>query len=154
MMDKRAYILKILYLYGSHGSICGRHKREGGAHYPGRSGSLPKEAIPVERQGEGRPEVSRGHSRSNQRDRRAEHEMPMHPRISWRSRTLTNDGGNPETLANQTGRNPGVARISGTSTSPATMEPMRQDTSALMDREHSSRGCWRRGIQGKPTNVS
>lgn len=47
---------------------------------------------------------------------------------------LTNDGGNPETLATQTGRNPGVARISGTSTSPAMMEPMRQDTSALMGR--------------------
>lgn len=58
----------------------------------------------------------------------------MHPRISWRSRTLTNDGGNPETLANQTGRNPGVARISGTSTSPATTDTMHQDTSTLMER--------------------
>jgi len=47
---------------------------------------------------------------------------------------LTNDGGNPETLANQTGRNPGVARISGTSTSPAKTETMHQDTSALMER--------------------
>ena len=47
---------------------------------------------------------------------------------------LTNDGGNPETLASQTGRNPGVARISGTSTSPATTETMHQDTSALMER--------------------
>ena len=47
---------------------------------------------------------------------------------------MTNDGGNPETLANQTGRNPGVVRISGTSTSPATMETTHQDTSALMER--------------------
>ena len=42
MMDKRAIILKILYLYGNHGSICGRHKRESGAHYPGRSDCLPE----------------------------------------------------------------------------------------------------------------
>jgi len=60
--------------------------------------------------------------------------MPKHPKISWRSRTLTNDGENPETLANQTGRNPGVARISGTSTSPATTDTMHQDTSTLMER--------------------
>jgi len=47
---------------------------------------------------------------------------------------LVNDGGNPETLANQTGQNPGVVRISGTSTSTATTETMHQDTSALMER--------------------
>ncbi|KAF0146868.1 MAG: hypothetical protein FD187_3184 [bacterium] len=34
-----------------------------GVHYPGRSGRLPR-ATRVERRGDERPEVSRGHSRS------------------------------------------------------------------------------------------
>jgi len=46
---------------------------------------------------------------------------------------LETEGVNPEALANQTGRNPGVARISATSESPARMETMCQDTSHLME---------------------
>ena len=41
----------------------------------------------------------------------------------------------PEALANQTGRNPGVARTGAASTSPATKEPIHQDTTSLMDHE-------------------
>jgi hypothetical protein len=35
MLDERAYKLKVQYLYGKHGSICGRHKREGRGALPG-----------------------------------------------------------------------------------------------------------------------
>ena len=40
MPDEKANIFKVRYLYGRHGRKCGRHKREGGAHYPGRSPRL------------------------------------------------------------------------------------------------------------------
>ena len=40
MPDKEAYIFEVRNLYGRHGRKCGRHKREGGAHYPGRSPCL------------------------------------------------------------------------------------------------------------------
>ncbi|MBN1294122.1 MAG: hypothetical protein JXB48_19960 [Candidatus Latescibacteria bacterium] len=40
MSDEKANIFKVRYLYGRHGRICGRHKREDGAHYPGRSPCL------------------------------------------------------------------------------------------------------------------
>ena len=29
MSDEKAYIFKVLYLYGRHGRICGRYKSEG-----------------------------------------------------------------------------------------------------------------------------
>ena len=35
MLDKKANIFKVRYLYGEHGRICGRHKREGGSALPG-----------------------------------------------------------------------------------------------------------------------
>ena len=68
MPDEKANIFKVRYLYGRHGRICGGHKREGGAHYPGRSPCLsPTMASSVttvpETVPEGRGEVSRGHSR-------------------------------------------------------------------------------------------
>lgn len=36
-MDEEAYKFKVQYLHGRTGCICSRNKREGGAHYPGRS---------------------------------------------------------------------------------------------------------------------
>jgi len=35
MLDEEAIISKVLSLYGKHGCICGRHKREGGCALPG-----------------------------------------------------------------------------------------------------------------------
>ena len=35
MPDEKANIFKVRYLYGRHGRICGRHKREGGCVLPG-----------------------------------------------------------------------------------------------------------------------
>ena len=35
MPDEEAYIFKVRYLYGRHGRICGRYKREGGCALPG-----------------------------------------------------------------------------------------------------------------------
>ena len=35
MLDEKAIIFKVRYLYGEHGRICGRHKREGGCALPG-----------------------------------------------------------------------------------------------------------------------
>jgi hypothetical protein len=35
MPDEKANIFKVRYLYGRHGRICGRHKREGGRALPG-----------------------------------------------------------------------------------------------------------------------
>lgn len=46
---------------------------------------------------------------------------------------LETEGENPEALASQTGRNPGVARTSATLESPAKTEPMHQETSQLME---------------------
>jgi hypothetical protein len=35
MLDKKANIFKIQYLYGKHGRRCGRHKRESACALPG-----------------------------------------------------------------------------------------------------------------------
>lgn len=35
MLDEKAIIFKVRYLYGRHGRICGGHKREGGCALPG-----------------------------------------------------------------------------------------------------------------------
>ena len=35
MLDEKAIIFKVRYLYGKHGRICGGHKREGGCALPG-----------------------------------------------------------------------------------------------------------------------
>ena len=35
MLDEKANIFKVQYLYGEHGRRCGRHKREGGSALPG-----------------------------------------------------------------------------------------------------------------------
>ena len=48
---------------------------------------------------------------------------------------LERDGETPEALANQTGRNPGVAWTGAASTSPATKDSIHQDTESLMDHE-------------------
>ena len=41
MLDEKAIIFNVRYLYGKYGRRCGGHKREGGVHYPGRSVDLP-----------------------------------------------------------------------------------------------------------------
>ena len=43
MPDKGANFSKVQYLHGRHEGKCGRHKREGKAHYPGRSVSKQAE---------------------------------------------------------------------------------------------------------------
>ena len=35
MLDEKAIIFKVRYLYGKHGRRCGGHKREGGCALPG-----------------------------------------------------------------------------------------------------------------------
>ena len=35
MLDEKAIIFKVQYLYGKHGRRCGGHKREGGCALPG-----------------------------------------------------------------------------------------------------------------------
>ena len=35
MLDEKANIFKVRYLYEKHGCICGGHKREGGSALPG-----------------------------------------------------------------------------------------------------------------------
>jgi len=40
MLDKKANIFKVLYLYGKHRRICGGHKCESERSYPGRSAYL------------------------------------------------------------------------------------------------------------------
>jgi hypothetical protein len=35
MLDEKANIFKVRYLYGKHGRRCGGHKREGGCALPG-----------------------------------------------------------------------------------------------------------------------
>jgi len=35
MLDKKANIFEVRYLYGEHGRRCGGHKREGGCALPG-----------------------------------------------------------------------------------------------------------------------
>ena len=64
MLDERANRLKVRYLYGKHGSICGGYKREGRCTLPGEiCPPVLKRTIDVERRREGHAEVSRGHSR-------------------------------------------------------------------------------------------
>ena len=41
MLDEKANILKVRYLYGKRGRICGGQKREGGCALPGRSADRP-----------------------------------------------------------------------------------------------------------------
>jgi hypothetical protein len=68
MLDKRANKLEVQNLYGKHGSRCGGHKREGRSALPGEiCPSVPIGTTGVERCREGRAEVSRGHSRHNDR---------------------------------------------------------------------------------------
>ncbi len=72
MLDEKANIFKVQYLYRKLSCKCGRYKREGVAHYPGRSDSLFRNMglINVERRLYGLLEVSRGHiSRSIKRQR-------------------------------------------------------------------------------------
>jgi hypothetical protein len=64
MPDEKANIFKVRYLYGRHGRICGRHKREGGRALPGEVCRTALSATTVERRRDGSAEVSRGHSRS------------------------------------------------------------------------------------------
>jgi len=47
MLDEKANIFKVRYLYGKHGCKCGGHKREGGSALPGRSVGLPRATIIV-----------------------------------------------------------------------------------------------------------
>jgi RNA-directed DNA polymerase len=83
------------------------------AQYPGRSGVLPERATGVERRGEGKPEVSRGHSRSAAH-RRAEHgETRVGPLISMndeeaQARALQSAGADTPSVADaaSAGRNP------------------------------------------------
>jgi hypothetical protein len=42
MLDEEAYISKVPYLYGEHGSIYGRHKREGRSALPGEASELAR----------------------------------------------------------------------------------------------------------------
>jgi hypothetical protein len=63
MMDNGAQKPNVQYLYGNHGSICGRYRWESSAHYPGRSCQEPETATDAERQRDKWQEVSRGHSR-------------------------------------------------------------------------------------------
>jgi hypothetical protein len=64
MPDKRAYRLKVQYLYGKHGSICGGYKREGRCALPGEVCLYVLKGTTVaERRGDVGAEVSRGHSR-------------------------------------------------------------------------------------------
>ncbi len=69
MPDEEAYIFKVRNLYGRHGRICGRHKRESGCALPGEVSMFVSrygeymttvtETLPEEH-----GEVSRRHSRS------------------------------------------------------------------------------------------
>ncbi len=49
MLDEKANIFKVRYLYGKHGCICGRHKREGERALPGEVCSYALTATPIER---------------------------------------------------------------------------------------------------------
>jgi len=44
MLDEEACISKVPYLYGEHGSIYGRHKREGRSALPGEASRLAEGA--------------------------------------------------------------------------------------------------------------
>ena len=63
MTDTKANIFEVQYLYGSHGSRHGGHKREGRCALPGEICQSAIEATVVERLREGLAEVSSGHSR-------------------------------------------------------------------------------------------
>jgi len=45
MLDKKANIFKVQYLYGKHRRRCGGHKCESERSYPGRSASLLQEEL-------------------------------------------------------------------------------------------------------------
>jgi hypothetical protein len=45
MLDEKAYIFKVQYLYGKHRRICGGHKCESERNYPGRSVYLLQEEL-------------------------------------------------------------------------------------------------------------
>jgi len=63
VLDEKAHIFEVPYLYGKHGRRCGRHKREGACALPGEVCRPAVSATGIERCREGRTEVSRGHSR-------------------------------------------------------------------------------------------
>lgn len=63
MLDEKAIIFKVRYLYGKHSRICGGHKREGGCALPGEVCRSAVSANGIERCRDGSTEVSRGHSR-------------------------------------------------------------------------------------------
>ena len=45
MLDEEACISKVPYLYGEHGSIYGRHKREGRSALPGEASRPARELL-------------------------------------------------------------------------------------------------------------
>ena len=63
MLDEKAIIFKVRYLYGKSSRICGRYKREGGCALPGEVCRAAVSANDIERCRDGSTEVSRGHSR-------------------------------------------------------------------------------------------
>ena len=63
MLDEKANIFKVRYLYGKHSRICGRYKREGGCALPGEVYRSAMSANDIERCCDGSTEVSRGHIR-------------------------------------------------------------------------------------------
>ena len=63
MLDEEATIFEVRYLYGKHGRICGRHKREGECALPGEVCRPALSATDIARCRDGSAEVSRGHSR-------------------------------------------------------------------------------------------
>ena len=65
--DEEATISKVRYLHGTCCRICGGHKWESRASYPGRSDDLPKSATGAERGREELSEVGRCHSRRRPR---------------------------------------------------------------------------------------
>ena len=74
MRGEQAMICKAQYLYGRRGRRSDRHKREGECAIPGEICRSALGATDIERCRDGSAEVSRGHSRSIDRTRRAEHE--------------------------------------------------------------------------------
>ena len=69
MPDEEANIFKVRYLYGRHGRICGRYKREGGCALPGEVSMFVSHygeymTTVTETLLDEHGEVSRGHSRS------------------------------------------------------------------------------------------
>lgn len=71
---EKANNAKALYLHGTVKRRCGGYKCEGRAHYPGRSVYLPW-ASGIDRCCDGYAEVSRGHIKVADHNRRAELEV-------------------------------------------------------------------------------